>query len=133
VFPTFLFSVGAAVALSFPRPFSHADKARAWSKLARRTVSLIALGLFLNFLAHRHLSTLRIPGILQRIGLCYALGTGLVLLTVKRRSDGLAAVNRGAVAAAIAVLLIGYWALLSFVPVPGHGAGQLDPAGNLTA
>jgi len=133
VFPTFLFSVGAAVALSFPRPFSAADKARAWSRLIRRTVSLIALGLLLNFLAHLDLSTLRIPGILQRIGLCYAIGTGLVLLTVRRRPDGLAAVNRAVVASAIAVLLVGYWALLSFVPVPGYGAGHLDPAGNLTA
>ena len=133
VFPTFLFSVGAAVALSFPRPFSDADKARAWSKLVKRMLSLIGLGLLLNFLAHLHLSTLRIPGILQRIGLCYALGTGLVLLTVERRADGLAAVNRGVVAGAILLLLVGYWALLRFVPVPGYGAGHLDPAGNLTA
>ena len=133
VFPTFLFSVGAAVALSFPRPFSAADKARAWSRLIKRTLSLIALGLFLNFLAHLHLSTLRIPGILQRIGLCYAIGAGFVLLTARRRSDGLAAVNRGAVAGAIAVLLVGYWALLRFVPVPGYGAGHLDQAGNLAA
>jgi len=133
VFPTFLFSVGAAVALSFPRPFSDADRARAWSKLIKRTLSLIGLGLLLNFLAHLHLSTLRLPGILQRIGLCYAFGTGLVLLTVKRREDGLAAVNRGVVAGAILALLVGYWALLRFVPVPGYGAGHLDPAGNLTA
>ena len=133
VFPTFLFSVGAAVALSFPRPFSHADKANAWAKVVKRTLSLIALGLFLNFLAHLHLSTLRIPGILQRIGLCYAIGTGLVLLTVRRRDDGLAAISRTAVAGAIAILLIGYWALLTFVPVPGYGAGHLDPDGNLTA
>ena len=133
VFPTFLFSVGVAVGLSFPRALSDADKAKSWSRLIRRSLSLIAVGLCLNFLAHLHLSTLRIPGILQRIGLCYALATGLVLLTVRRRSDGLAAVNRGMVAGAIGVLLVGYWALLTFVPVPGHGAGQLDPAGSLTA
>ena len=133
VFPTFLFSVGVAVALSFPRPFSDADRARAWTKLVKRSLALIALGLFLNFLAHLHLETLRIPGILQRIGLCYAIGTGLVLLTVTRRADGLAAVNRAVVAGAIAVLLVGYWLLLRFVPVPGYGAGHLDPAGNLTA
>jgi predicted acyltransferase len=133
VFPTFLFSVGVAVALSFPRPFSDADKTRSWSRLIRRALSLIALGLFLNFLAGLSLSHLRIPGILQRIGLAYALGTALVLLTVRRRDDGLAAINRGAIGAAILILLIGYWALLSFVPVPGYGAGHLDPAGNLTA
>jgi predicted acyltransferase len=133
VFPTFLFSVGFAVALSFPRPLSDADKARSWAKLGKRALALIALGLFLNFLAGLSLSHLRIPGILQRIGLCYALGTGFVLLTVQRRADGLAAVNVGAVMGAIGALLIGYWALLTFVPVPGYGAGHLDPAGNLTA
>jgi predicted acyltransferase len=133
VFPTFLFSVGLAVALSFPRPLSDADRARTWGKVGKRALALIALGLFLNFLAGLSLSHLRIPGILQRIGLCYALGTGFVLLTVKRREDGLAAVNIGAVMGAIGVLLVGYWALLTFVPVPGYGAGHLDPAGNLTA
>jgi predicted acyltransferase len=133
VFPTFLFSVGAAVALSFPRSLSDADRARSWARLCRRTLALIALGLSLNLLAGLSLSHLRIPGILQRIGLCYALGTGFVLLTAQRRSDGLAAVNRTAVGAAILSLLIGYWALLTFVPVPGYGAGHLDPAGNLTA
>ena len=133
IFPTFLFSVGVAVALSFPRPFSDADKARTWSKLAKRALSLVGLGILLNFLAHLDLSTLRFPGILQRIGLCYAIGTGLVLLTVTRREDGLAQVNRGVVAGAVAILLVGYWALLTFVPVPGYGAGNLDPAGSLTA
>jgi len=133
VFPTFLFSVGVAVGLSFPRPLSRADKARSWSRLIRRALSLIGLGLLLNFLAHPQLATLRIPGILQRIGLCYAFATGLVLLTARRRDDGLAAVNRGVVLGAIAILLVGYWALLTFVPVPGYGAGHLDPAGSLTA
>lgn len=133
VFPTFLFSVGVAVGLSFPRPLSHADKARSWSRLIRRALSLIGLGLLLNFLAHPQLATLRIPGILQRIGLCYAFATGLVLLTASRRDDGLAAVNRGVVSGAVAILLVGYWALLTFAPVPGYGAGHLDPAGNLTA
>jgi predicted acyltransferase len=133
VFPTFLFSVGMAVALSFPRPFSDADKSRSWARLVKRALSLIALGLFLNFLGDLSVSHLRIPGILQRIGLCYALGTGLVLLTLRRRADGLAAINIGAVTAAILLLLAGYWALLRFVPVPGYGAGHLDPAGNLAA
>src|SRR3954470_4287725 len=84
VFPTFLFSVGLAVGLSFPRPLSDADKARSWSRLARRTLALIALGLALNLLAGLSLAHLRIPGILQRIGLCYAIGAGLVLLTARR-------------------------------------------------
>ena len=133
VFPTFLFSVGMAVALSFPRPLSDADKMRSWRHVFQRSLTLIALGLFLNFLADLSLSHLRIPGILQRIGLCYGLGASLILFTAKRREDGLAEINRPAILVAIAALLIGYWALLTFVPVPGYGAGHLDPAGNLTA
>ena len=133
VFPTFLFSVGMAVALSFPRPLSDADKMRSWRHVLQRSLTLIALGLFLNFLADLSLSHLRIPGILQRIGLCYGIGTSLILFTAKRREDGLAEINQPVVLGAIAALLIGYWALLTFVPVPGYGAGHLDPAGNLTA
>ncbi|WP_116091749.1 acyltransferase family protein [Sphingomonas crusticola] len=133
VFPTFLFSVGIAVGLSFPRPLADTDKARSWSRLARRTLALIALGLALNLLAGLSLAHLRIPGILQRIGLCYAIGAGLVLLTARRRPDGLAAVNLPVVLGVIGALLIGYWALLTFVPVPGFGAGHLDPEGNLAA
>ena len=133
VFPTFLFSVGMAVGLSFPRAFSDADKARSWTKLARRTLALVALGFALNLLGDLSFAKVRIPGILQRIGLCYALGAGWVLVTARRRANGHAAVNIAAVAAAIGVLLIGYWALLTLVPVPGFGAGQLDPAGNLAA
>lgn len=133
VFPTFLFAVGMAVGLSFPRPLSDANKARSWARLTRRTLALIALGLVLNLLAGLSLSHLRIPGILQRIGLCYAIGAGLVLLTARRRANGLAEVRVTAIAAAIAILLVGYWALLRFVPVPGFGAGRLDPEGNLAA
>lgn len=133
VFPTFLFSVGIAVGLSFPRSLSDADRARSWARIGRRALALIGLGLALQLLAELSLATLRIPGILQRIALCYAIGAGLALLTARRRADGLATLNRAAIAAAIGVLLAGYWALLTFVPVPGYGAGRLDPAGNLTA
>jgi predicted acyltransferase len=133
VFPTFLFSVGVAIGLSFPRALSDADRARSWSRLLRRTLALIGLGLALNLLGSLSIAEWRLPGILQRIGLCYAIGAGLVLLSVRRRADGLATISVPTVAGAIVVLLGVYWALLTFVPVPGFGPGRLDPAGNLTA
>ena len=37
---------------------------------------------------------------------------------------------RGQLAAAVA-LLLGYWGLMALVPVPGHGAGVLEPHANL--
>jgi len=133
VFPTFLFSVGVAIGLSFPRRLTEEDRARSWSRLFRRTLALIALGLALNLLSSLSLAEWRLPGILQRIALCYAIGTGLVLLTARRRTDGHATINLAAIGAAILLLLLLYWALLTFVPVPGFGPGRLDPEGNLTA
>jgi predicted acyltransferase len=99
----------------------------------RRTLALIGLGLALNLLGSLSVTEWRLPGILQRIGLCYAIGAGLVLLSARRRDDGLATISVATIGGAIVVLLMVYWALLTFVPVPGFGPGRLDPAGNLTA
>lgn len=129
VFPTFLFSVGFALALSFPRTSLEG----AWLRVVRRTLLLIVLGLLLNALPAFDLAHLRIPGILQRIALCYALAASLLLLTARTGADGRRAIDHRAVAIATTVLLIGYWLLLRFIPVPGEGAGHLDSAGNLTA
>ncbi len=131
VFPTFLFAVGMAFALSFPRMWGAEDRALAWRRIARRTALLILLGLLLNALPYFDLSHLRIPGILQRIAVCYALVAALSLLTLRRDADGRADLNPIALGIAAAVLLAVYWALLAFVPVPGFGAGQFDSAGNL--
>jgi len=144
VFPAFLFSVGFALGLSFPRPFGEADeRGQYWWRVVRRVVALIVLGLALEatnnlaialgawFPGKPGLDGLRIPGILQRIGLCYGLSAVLLAVTARRRPDGLFHVNLRAIATAIVVVLIGYWALLSFIPVPGYGAGRLDIAGNL--
>jgi predicted acyltransferase len=94
--------------------------------VARRTVILFGLGLLLNALsqlpAWPTLSTLRIPGVLQRIAVVYGIVALLVLHLSPRRL------------AYVAVLcLLVYWALMTLVPVPGYGAGVLTPEGNLAA
>ena len=135
VFPTFLFSVGVAVALSFPRDVDGAF----WTRVGRRVLLLIALGLATEasynlVLAmgsggpgQGDLGHLRIPGVLQRIGLCYGLAVAAVVAT--GRWTGRRVVLRpGWVGGAIAVILIGYWLLLTFV-----GGGRTDPEGNLGA
>ena len=83
---------------------------------------------FLSFYPHFQYSTHRLFGVLPRIAICYAVAAWLYLLT--RRWQ--------VIAAAVAVLLVSYWALLRYVPVPGYGLpGQtvafLDPNGNLTS
>lgn len=144
IFPTFLFSVGMALALSFPRPFDEAEaRKHYWLRVGRRVLALLALGLALEatynfaiglgawFPGKAGLENLRIPGILQRIALCYGLTAALLAATARREATGLFYINVRAVAATIIVILVGYWALLNFVSVPGYGAGRLDVEGNL--
>jgi len=146
VFPAFLFAVGMALALSFPKPLDDpAARGLLWRRIGRRTLALVALGLVLNWAMEMGsavwlhdpgagtLAHVRIPGVLQRIALCYGIGAALILATARRDGAGLWTVNASAIAIAAAVLLILYWALVILVPVPGFGAGRLDQTGNLAA
>jgi len=127
IFPFFLFIVGVAMSFSFARYVtpSHGSN-KVYLQVARRTLLLFLLGLFLNALYYIpggfSLSVLRIPGVLQRIALVYFF-VSLIILHTTPRGQALAAMG----------LLLLYWAILELVPVPGYGAGVLTPEGNLIA
>lgn len=128
VFPCFLWIMGVSLTLSFARrqgQGSGADELR--RHVLRRSAIIFGLGLLLaafpfGLLPAHHFSwaTLRWPGVLQRIALCY-LAVGMIFLRTGPRGQ----------VAWVVVLLASYWAALAWVPVPGHGAGGLEPAGNL--
>lgn len=121
VFPAFLVVVGASMAFAFARyEDGGRPDGRLWSRILRRVVLLIALGLVVNGFGFDPLATLRLPGVLQRIGATYLLAV-LVVLYVPRRAQW--ALGAG--------VLVGYWAALALVPVPGHDGGALTPEGNL--
>jgi predicted acyltransferase len=128
VFPCFLWITGVSMALSFGRRAGGgADRGALLRHAARRSAIIVGLGLALNAFPfgllpahHFSLETLRLPGVLQRIGLCTFAASAIVL------TYGV----RGRAAWAVG-LLAGYWALLKLVPVPGHGAGVLEPLGSL--
>lgn len=125
IFPFFLFIVGVAMTFSFgKRRREGKDRWALLGKAARRALVLFALGLLIHAFPWYDvdLATLRIPGVLQRIAVAYLAASAIVLFT------GL----RGQIVAT-AVLLLGYWALLTLVPVPGGVAGDLTPDGNLAA
>ncbi len=88
----------------------------------RRTVILFALGLFVNTFPTFYLSAIRIPGVLQRIALCYLFASLIVL-----KAD-----LRGRILWLIG-LLASYWLMMRFIPVPGIGAGVLEPGENFAA
>jgi predicted acyltransferase len=122
IFPFFLFIVGVSITLS--------RKSASWGSIARRAAIIFALGLFLNGYPRFDLATWRIPGVLQRIAICYLVAAGVYHFLMARRDDRW---SRSAIAALGAALALGYWALLMLVPPPGGVAADLTPEGNLGA
>jgi predicted acyltransferase len=129
VFPFFLFIVGVSLVFSFESRLSKGDsRAALLLHTFRRAVSIFAIGLALNLLGDLLSARgLRIPGVLQRIGICYFVASILYLYMRPRTRAWI-----------VAALLVGYWVLMRFVPVPGLGVpGRdipfLNPDANLGA
>jgi predicted acyltransferase len=134
IFPFFLFIVGVSMSLSFAARLRRgATRGRLARHVVLRAIAIFAVGFFLNSFPRFHMSTVRYSGVLQRIAVCYLIAGLFVLLTARRADEGGFVANVGAIVTALAVLLIGYWALMRFVPVPGYGVGNLTPEGNLAA
>lgn len=123
IFPAFLFIVGVSMAQAAP------SRQTPWAILRRGAV-LVALGLFLSGFPSFNPARWRIPGVLQRIGLCYVV-TALLWRALAVRGDVGATIRR--LVAATAACLVGYWALIMLVAPPGGVAGDLSADGNLGA
>jgi len=119
VFPFFVFIMGCAM----PFAFARRDAAGPWRadlRLLRRSAALVALGLVLNLIAAAPaFSSVRVPGVLQRLGVAY-LFTALIV-----RSLGV--IGQAATAAALALT---HWAALTLVPFPGHAFASVAPNHN---
>ncbi len=124
VFPFFLFIVGVAITYSIGGKVERGDsQKRLVLGVLRRSSILFGLGLFLNgfpFFPLDKILNLRIPGVLQRIAICFLFAS---LIYIKTKVRGLVIWN-------IALLAL-YWLLMKFIPVPGFGAGDLSAEGNL--
>ena len=147
VFPNFLFLVGVSIILSlFNRiarsPGGTLDAATRRTlalHILRRALTIFAIKMALTAFPHFHWTHLRIFGVLTRIALCY-LAAGLLCLVVWNARPRVRIL-----VVSTAALLIGYWILMRFVPVPGlavaspvdaiptHSISILDPEHNLAA
>ncbi len=121
--PLFLFIVGAAMPFSIGKRVERGDKRGSiYHKVFRRAVVLWILGMIAQGnLLYFNLNNLQIYcNTLQAIAAGYVISAvALVELSVSGQ-----AVLAGS-------LLLAYWALMRFVPMPGHKAGDLTPHGNL--
>jgi len=118
IFPLFLFIAGVSL------PFSLEGKKvnrQLYITLIRRTVLLILLGFVVNgILKWDGYSNTRFASVLGRIGLAWFFAA-LIYLNCSLKGQ----------LAWFLGLLIGYWALMVLVPVPGYGAGVLTMEGSL--
>ncbi|MBC8030269.1 MAG: DUF5009 domain-containing protein [Pyrinomonadaceae bacterium] len=123
VFPFFLFIVGVAIPLAFGKRMEQGGSKRdLYIKIVRRTLIIFALGIFLAGFPYFQFSTIRIPGVLQRIAVCY-LFASIIFLNTKVRTQ---------VLITIALCLL-YWALMTLLHAPGFSAGDLSKEGSVAS
>jgi predicted acyltransferase len=123
IFPFFLFIVGVSIALALAsKKDQHIAGKDLYKKILRRSLVIFALGMFLSGFPFFDLSTIRIPGVLQRIAICYLIAS-LIYLHANVRTQMVWAVT----------LLLVYWAAMEWYPVPDIGAGSYAKGSNFSA
>ncbi|MET3114668.1 putative acyltransferase [Pedobacter sp. CG_S7] len=129
IFPFFLFIVG--VSITYAMGTKKADPAmhnQILLKALKRALILFGLGLFLSlypkvFIAPiEALQGVRIPGVLQRIGLVFFFSAVIFL---KSSEKNIFRIFIG--------LLAFYWVMMTFIPVPNVGYANLEKETNLGA
>ncbi|HYW73647.1 MAG TPA: DUF5009 domain-containing protein [Pyrinomonadaceae bacterium] len=123
IFPFFLFIVGVAIPLAFGKRIERGDPRKSlFIKVVYRAVIIFLLGEFLAGFPYFNLSTMRIPGVLQRIAVCYFFA-GLIYLIARPRTIAIVAV----------ALLIIYHFVMTRGHAPGFYVGDLSKEGSLAS
>lgn len=122
IFPLFLFIAGVAMPFSLTRRSEQGeDRRKLMLHVVRRGLILVVLGVvYNNGLFQTSIAETRFPSVLGRIGLAYMFAA-LIVLNTRLRGQVLWFLG----------LLLGYWAAMKLIPVPGFGAGQLTVDGSL--
>jgi predicted acyltransferase len=123
IFPFFLFIVGVAISLALGKKVEEGVNRDIYIKIFRRFFVIFGLGLFIAAVPYFEFSTLRIPGVLQRIAVCYLI-VSLLFLHTSWKKQAIIGI----------VLLFVYWFLITMIPVSGCEITTMnDKACNLTA
>jgi len=122
IFPFFVFIVGVAIPYSFASRLARGEnREKLFKHILIRCVLLFAIGVFLNGFPRFDLSTLRVMNVLQRIAICYFLAS-IIFVYIRMTTRSIVRL--------CGTILVLYFILMKFVPVPGYGAGVLEPIGN---
>ena len=128
IFPFFLFIVGVSISYALGSKKDTTSQSKLLFTAFKRALILFALGLFLNLFPKvftepmEALSTVRIPGVLQRIAIVFFI-TALIFIKTSQKTQ---------LRLFIGILIV-YWALMTLVPVPGVGYANLEKETNLGA
>lgn len=129
IFPFFLFIVGVSISFALGSKKEHkAGHTKIILTALKRALILFALGLFLSLFPKvfteplEAFKTVRIPGVLQRIAVVFFISALIFVKTTSRTQLRI-----------MIALLLGYWALMTLVPVPGVGYANLEKETNLGA
>jgi len=120
IFPLFLFIVGVSISLSLSRHIEKEGINTALKHIVIRSVILYLLGVFYMGGINSGVNNIYLVGVLQRIAVAYFFAA-LIFCFVKIRG----------IVAIIVILLVGYYAILALVPVPGYGKPSFEQGRNL--
>jgi predicted acyltransferase len=123
IFPFLLFIVGVSIVYSMQRKAANPDNhVRMLLGAFRRGIILILISLGIQLILHPGFDHLRFPGVLQRIGVVFFICAFLYIKTSQRVRDVL-----------FVLILIGYYVVMTFMPVPDTGVASLLPETNMGA
>jgi len=122
IFPLFMFVSGVAMPYSIGKKLKQGiSKKKLLAKAAKRGLILILFGIIYNNKISFDFANMRYASVLGQIGVAYFIAAFIYLYTNLR----------GQLIWTVSIIL-GFWALMALVPVPGIGAGVLTPEGNLS-
>lgn len=130
IFPCFLFCIGLSMAISFHKPENqNKTNLTLFVKVLKRSILLIFIGLLINGFPFYNIETLRIPGVLQRIALCYMI-VGSIWIFLKSKNTRYIEFWLTIV---FVIILISYYVLLDYIPIPGIGITGNNPSNSWPA
>lgn len=116
VFPSFLFIVGVSIVLSLNKQIdSGKSRAAIAKKVLWRAFKIYAVGIFLWLWPSFNFEGIRWVGVLPRIAFVF-LACALIFLYTSKKTQAYMGIG----------ILLGYWIIMAYLPVPGIGTPDLS-------